>query len=115
MRLRLPILLLLLFSRVFITPVWYSFNTSSVSNHEHVFENIRLKKRRCSYVEERADAAMSIVESEEAKATPRITKFIKSFLTKQAYNQVLSLIGTCCIQFNHPIYQRFLRNRALLI
>ena len=49
---RLLLFVALLISRVFVTPVWFSLHIEAVKSAAETFEQVRLKKRRSSYIEE---------------------------------------------------------------
>gem|GEM_PF-3623128 len=110
---RYIILILLLISRVFITPVWYCCNIDSVEDPASVFEQIRLHKRRSTYVDNMLSFEAEIVTTVTQQQV--IKKLIKAF--GRLFSSILNSTATTpytvvCLSALFPL---FLRNRVLRI
>lgn len=111
---RLLIFLALLFSRVFVTPVCFSLHAGQVPNPAETFEQVRLKKRRSTFIEEEYfhEASFGIVSSivsvKRILRMPSIRQWIPTLPLRNNVTSVLSDV-TC------KITSLFLRNRVLRI
>jgi len=110
---RVLLLLFLIFSRVFVAPVWFSIHASKLRSSADTFEQVRLKKRRSSFLEEEQISNFFwITEAEQGNISEQ--RFFFKTNIVQSFSRLSSFLKFPV--FNHSLtYLIFLRNRVLRI
>ena len=109
---RFAILITLLFIRVLISPIWYSYNVNHLSHPDKAFEQVRLHKRRSSYTDDAVASEETVFENaqEEQRTTFGLLRIIKRWFSVDGTDTILP-----SYHYTYFLSPLFLRNRVLRI
>lgn len=116
MRLKGAILLLLIFFRVIIIPIWFCSNASGITNKAKVFEQIRQHKRRSSYSDEMASGDQVGFVSECCNLAQSENELQVTIICPQkSYSRPIIFLLYNYRRFLYSYQYLFLKNRILRI
>lgn len=112
MRPRFTILLTLIFIRVFLTPLWYTYNINHLQNPATLFEQVRLHKRRSGFTDDagQCEAIISEPAPKQQRIVFNLLRIIKRCLSSTKVTKIVS-----SYHYTYYLSPLFLRHCVLRI